>query len=72
MSPNEATYLSLLVVAQQPFRLDDLTKPGAELTYDARLIRRPGFVEDALEESAPDISLVDTAFPDGAAIAVIG
>lgn len=72
MSTDADAALRVLVVAQQPFRLDDLTEPGAKLVYDGRLVRRPGFVADALEESAPDVALVDTAFPDGASFKVIG
>lgn len=64
--------LRVLVVAQQPFRLADLTPVGGDSSYDARLIRRPSTLPDVLDEFEPDVAVVDTSYGDGVGFAVIG
>lgn len=68
---DEAETASVLVVARHPFRLDDLGFDGRRRIRDAHLIRRPGELPAALEESEPDVVLVDTGFADGRSFEVI-
>ena len=51
-------------MARHPFRVDDLAL-DAETDIDAvELIRRPGEIELAIEQTAPDVVLIDTGFPE--------
>lgn len=53
----------LLVVARQPFRLDDVVSDdvGRQIA-DARLVRRPSAIEAALDDLDPNVVLVDTNY----------
>ena len=55
--------LRLLVVARQPFRLDDVVSDELDgQMADARLVRRPSTIEAALDDLDPNVVLVDTTY----------
>jgi len=61
----------LLLVAQHPFRLDDLGLDGDAPAFQTRLVRRPDTVERALLDDEPDVVMIDTGFADGASYEVM-
>ena len=72
MSGSSNESVRLLVLARQPFKLNDITPEGAEEAFEARLIRRPGTLEEAIDDFQPNVLLIDTDLPHGSALDAIG
>ncbi len=69
---NENTPIRLLVVARHPLRVEDLGLDGRAEIEHIHLIRRPRGIETAMDESDPNVVLVDTGFPGGRGFDAIG
>lgn len=66
-----------LVVAPQPFRPDELVgespaSASPAVVIDASVIRRPGDLEEAIDEADPDVIVVWTASSEGRGVDAIG
>ena len=64
--------IRLLVVARHPFRLEDLGLDGRAEIGRVHLIRRPREIETAIDESEPNVVLIDVGFPGGRGFDAIG
>jgi CheY-like chemotaxis protein len=56
--------IRLLVVARQPLRVDDLGLSGVSDVAEIQLIRRPLALELAIEQTQPNVVIVDVGFPE--------
>lgn len=72
MSETGSSSIRVLVIARQPFSLAGFTDGDSADAFASRLIRRPSTLEEAIEDFDPNVLLVDTDLPHGAAIDVIG
>lgn len=70
MNERSSGRIRVLVLAGQPFVLDDVVPEGIDGLV-ARLTRRPDDVEESLDDFRPHVVFVDTTFPDRGSFAAI-
>ena len=64
--------LRLLVVARRPFQVDELGLGQRDDVESVHVVRRVNQIDTALDESDPNVVLIDTGFPEGAGFDAIG